>query len=70
MRIHSENPHAATARKQIWAAVMPFTFWVLIAHIPFAALAKSKIRNVLILHSYHKGYLWTDEISSGIEKSF
>ena len=27
-------------------------------------------KEVLILHSYHKGYTWTDEISKAIEKTF
>lgn len=26
-------------------------------------------RNVLLLNSYHKGYLWTDEITRGVEES-
>ena len=27
-------------------------------------------KEVLILHSYHNGYTWTDEISKTIEKTF
>ena len=33
-------------------------------------LQASQNKEVLLIHSYHKGYAWTDDISSAIEKSF
>ena len=33
-------------------------------------LQASQNKDVLLIHSYHKGYAWTDDISSAIEKSF
>lgn len=35
------------------------------AAFPLSALAEKK--DVLILHSYHKGYKWTDDVNSGME---
>ncbi|AXX91110.1 histidine kinase [Malaciobacter molluscorum LMG 25693] len=32
--------------------------------------AQTSTKEILLLHSYHKGYKWTDEISSAIEKEF
>lgn len=32
------------------------------------AAAQGRARNILIINSYHKGYLWTDEQSSAMEK--
>jgi PAS domain S-box-containing protein len=32
--------------------------------------ADSSTKDVLLLHSYHKGYIWTDDISKTIEKEF
>ncbi|RXJ86865.1 ABC transporter substrate binding protein [Arcobacter sp. CECT 8985] len=32
--------------------------------------ANDKIKEVLLLHSYHKGYKWTDDISKAIEHKF
>ncbi len=32
--------------------------------------AQEPSKEVLLLHSYHKGYKWTDDISKAIEKNF
>ncbi|WP_258238546.1 sensor histidine kinase [Arcobacter sp. CECT 8986] len=32
--------------------------------------AQTSTKEILLLHSYHKGYKWTDDISSAIEKEF
>ena len=39
------------------------------AQLPSEAGHPSKL-NILILHSYHKGFTWTDDISEGIESVF
>ncbi|WP_368028795.1 ABC transporter substrate binding protein [Arcobacter sp. s6] len=41
-------------------------FSILICNLLFANSGKE----VLLLHSYHKGYAWSDDISKAIEKSF
>ncbi len=33
-------------------------------------LFANKTKEVLLLHSYHKGYKWSDDISLAIEKNF
>jgi two-component system cell cycle sensor histidine kinase/response regulator CckA len=38
--------------------------------IPPHAQARSHAQKVLVVHSYHQGYLWTDEINRGIQKMF
>ena len=46
-------------RKMILFSLLFFTF-----------LLAQKPKEVLLLHSYHKGYIWTDDISRTIEKRF
>ncbi len=36
----------------------------------FCALDAKETKDVLLIHSYHKGYKWTDDMSKVIEKSF
>ncbi|MGB5791982.1 ABC transporter substrate binding protein [Poseidonibacter sp.] len=36
----------------------------------FTFLQAQNIKEVLLLHSYHKGYIWSDDISKTIEKKF
>jgi len=46
-------------------------FILLILTLLFTNLyALEKNKEILLLHSYHKGYKWTDEISRAIEKEF
>ncbi|MDD3056444.1 MAG: ABC transporter substrate binding protein [Aliarcobacter sp.] len=33
-------------------------------------LQANELKEVLLIHSYHKGYIWTDDISKTIEKNF
>ena len=33
-------------------------------------LQANQNKDVLLIHSYHKGYAWTDDISKAIEKNF
>lgn len=39
-------------------------------YIPSSIAEESETRSVLILHSYNKGFPWTDNINLGIEDSF
>lgn len=41
-------------------------FLLLVCNFLFANLDKK----ILILHSYHKGFLWTDDMTAGIESAF
>ena len=43
---------------------------ILINLLFFTFLFAQKPKEVLLLHSYHKGYIWTDDISRTIEKRF
>ncbi len=53
-------------RGNLHSAVIIFAVMVLaIAAFPFCAHADKK--DVLVLHSYHKGYKWTDDENLGIE---
>ena len=45
-------------------------FILLFSILFFNFLFANSSKEVLILHSYHKGYTWTDEISKTIEKTF
>ncbi len=36
---------------------------------PLSSLEANQIRNMLVLHSYHKGLGWTDRITQGIESA-
>ena len=48
-------------------------FWLLCS-LPVAVQAQAVLvptaKKILILHSYHQGYLWTDEIQQGIQEAF
>jgi len=44
--------------------------FILINLLFFTFLFAQKPKEVLLLHSYHKGYIWTDDISRTIEKRF
>lgn len=43
--------------------------FILITFAVFSKLSAGETANVLLLNSYHKGYLWTDEITRGIEET-
>ena len=45
-------------------------FFLLFSILFFNFLFANTSKDVLLLHSYHKGYTWTDDISSQIEKNF
>ena len=36
----------------------------------FGTLWAQNTKDILLLHSYHKGYKWSDDISKVIEKNF
>mgnify|MGYP000990109910 CR=1 FL=1 len=43
---------------------------LLFSIIFFNSLFANNSKEVLLIHSYHKGYIWTDDISKTIEKNF
>ena len=45
-------------------------YFLLFSILLFNFLFANSSKDVLLLHSYHKGYTWTDDISSQIEKNF
>ena len=45
-------------------------YFLLFSILFFNFLFANTSKDVLLLHSYHKGYTWTDDISSQIEKNF
>ena len=45
-------------------------YFLLFSILFFNFLFANTSKDVLLLHSYHKGYTWTDHISSQIEKNF
>jgi len=44
--------------------------FILFSVIFFNLLFANNSKEVLLLHSYHKGYIWSDDISKTIEKNF
>lgn len=45
-------------------------YFLLFSMLFFNLLFANSSKDVLLLHSYHKGYAWTDDISKEIEKEF
>ncbi len=43
---------------------------LILISLVISLFAKESSKDVLLLHSYHKGYKWTDDISNAIEKNF
>ena len=45
-------------------------YFLLFSILFFNFLYANQNKEVLLIHSYHKGYIWTDDISKTIEKNF
>lgn len=45
-------------------------YFLLFSILFFNTLYASQNKEVLLIHSYHKGYAWTDDISKAIDKNF
>ncbi len=45
-------------------------YFLLFSILFFNFLEANQLKEVLLIHSYHKGYAWTDDISKTIEKNF
>lgn len=45
-------------------------YFLLFSILFFNYLFADQSKEVLLIHSYHKGYIWTDDISKTIEKNF
>ncbi|PUE65797.1 sensor histidine kinase [Arcobacter caeni] len=45
-------------------------YFLLFSILFFNLLQANELKEVLLIHSYHKGYIWTDDISKTIEKNF
>lgn len=45
-------------------------YFLLFSILFFNFLFANQSKEVLLIHSYHKGYAWTDDISNSIEKNF
>ncbi|QKF58180.1 ABC transporter substrate binding protein [Aliarcobacter lanthieri] len=45
-------------------------YFLLFSILFFSFLNASQNKEVLLIHSYHKGYAWTDDISKAIEETF
>ena len=45
-------------------------FFLLFSILFLNFLQANELKEVLLIHSYHKGYIWTDDISKTIEKNF
>jgi hypothetical protein len=45
-------------------------YFLLFSILFFNFLYANQNKEVLLIHSYHKGYVWTDDISKAIEKEF
>lgn len=56
-------------KKRIGRLLIPFVFLVLILSQAFGQDETSSRRSVLVLHSYHSGFTWTDQITRGIQET-
>lgn len=45
-------------------------YFLLFSILLFNFLFASTSKEVLLIHSYHKGYIWSDDISKTIEENF
>ena len=45
-------------------------YFLLFSILFFNSLFANQTKEVLLIHSYHKGYVWSDDISKTIEKNF
>ena len=45
-------------------------FFLLFSILFLNFLQANELKEVLLIHSYHKGYIWTDDISKTIQKNF
>lgn len=45
-------------------------YFLLFSILFFNFLQANELKEVLLIHSYHKGYIWSDDISKTIEKNF
>ena len=45
-------------------------YFLLFSILFFNFLFANQTKEVLLIHSYHKGYIWSDDISKTIEKNF
>ena len=45
-------------------------YFLLFSILFFNSLFASENKEVLLIHSYHKGYVWSDDISKAIENNF
>lgn len=65
----SYQVHRPWSSLRFWlATIFAMLYAVALAVAPVFALDNYDKQNVLVLHSYHKGYLWTDDIASGISR--
>ncbi len=58
---------SALVRSWVVSALLSCLAWFA---SPLDALALNHINKVLVVHSYHQGYLWTDRINQGIQEIF
>lgn len=58
--------HRATARTRLRCAALVLA-WVSVLAPPFAASQQTP--HVLVIHSYHRGFTWTDQVHTGIERA-
>jgi hypothetical protein len=65
-----ECPSARVCAKISAGAVMAFLLCLVWLTRPDYSLAQHHVVKVLVVHSYHQGYLWTDEINQGIKEIF
>lgn len=56
--------HKVSARIKLLAII----FFIIIAPVLYLAAADGENRTVVILHSYHQGFKWTDDIAAGISE--
>ena len=69
LAVASERPGALNRERFLFVGLLLCLLFPLI--LPVATLASTqKVRNILVLHSYHKGLSWTDSLVRGIDEGF
>lgn len=68
--LHSKSPWSFASLHRISLFHLALFLSLSLLFSTGLAFAKAKTQKVLVLHSYHEGFLWTDNVMSGIDFIF
>ena len=68
--VYPSNRRISVPFRSIAPALLTCLFMVFCCFAGAANAKERKVRNILVMHSYHQGLQWTDSISAGIKSEF